>query len=355
MGIFSALRLVRAISTQTSSIPSTSPERGVVSPWATPGMLQTIVMADLFGTDAIPVSRSEAMSIPAVAKARHLVCNSLGRQPLRAYRGADALKEQPTWLYRTNTQTHPSIRMTWTLDDIFFSGWALWAVERGADGRITDAIRVPIEHWQFNALNQIEVLTDDGFQIAQRDEVILFSGPYEGLLTAAARTIRGARNLEEVWANRVRNPIPTMEIHHSVDEPLAPGEGQKVVDDYVQRRSDPNGAVVWTPYGIELKPHGDNGIDLFIQGRNAVTLDIARFTGVPAALLDASQVSASNNYSTELGKRDDFITYTLGMWATPVEARLSMDDVTPRGTRVAFDLSDIVTVADDGLTPAVED
>jgi len=342
MGLRSTFRLA-------SSATGLSPDSNVVqmrSPW-TVGQLETVVLTDIFGSADLPVSRAEAISVPAVAKARHLVCG-LSRQPIKTYRGPDPV-DDPAWVYRTNSQPPPTTRLLWTLDDLFFSGWSLWATERGQAKQITDAVRVPPERWSFNPDGA--VLVDD--EPVDAEQVILFSGPYEGILTAGAATIRAAKNLERAWAKRVRSPVPVTELHQVDDSsPLEDDEVHDLVDQWATM-IDEGGGVAFTPSGIEAKyPAAQGNTDaLFVEGRNAVTLDVARFCSVAGALLDASLSTASLTYTTQEGTRDRFLDETAAFWLTPIEARLSMDDVCPRGQRMAFDLSELLTVPPTGRSP----
>ena len=75
-----------------------------------------------------------------------------------------------------------------------------------------------------------------------------------------------------------------------------------------------------------------------IEARNAVKLDIANFMNLPTAMLDAALPKASLNYETQEGRTESFIE-RLPFWTEPIEARLSMDDVCPRGQRIRFDAS----------------
>lgn len=360
MGILSAFRLIRAageLSPTLAGAPGTGSRVGIRSPWSST-QLSTVVLGDIFGIDAMPVTRAEAMSVPAVVKARHLICTTLARHPLRVFEGSTMLDEQPAWLDSTGTQTHPNTRMLWTLDDLVFAGWSLWAVERAGSDKadpITDAVRVPPEWWQFNGAGEIEV----GSEPAEDGSVILFSGPFEGLLEAAATTIRGARDIERAWVGRVRSPIPAIDLHQTTDEQLEDDEIEALIDAWASARRDPEGAIAYTPHNIQANALGTEGSSgssaLFVEGRNAVRLDVANFTGLPAALLDGSMATASLTYSTTEGKRNEFADYSVGMWSDPIESRLSMDDVLPTGQRMAFDLSAYLTPTQPTTSPARED
>jgi hypothetical protein len=51
-------------------------------------------------------------------------------------------------------------------------------------------------------------------------------------------------------------------------------------------------------------------------------------------MADSTASSQSLTYETQEGQRSDFYEFDLPFWTTPITARLSMDDVTPRGQRV---------------------
>lgn len=349
MGIFSAYRLL----TQSGSQPGamTPRQRGIRSPW-TEGQLKSVVWADLLDTDTLPVTRAEAMSVPSVVKARRLLVSHLAGVPLFAMRGAAVLPaaEQPTFLYRTSGASTPWHRMAWTIDDLLFYGWSLWAVQRGTDRTILDAVRVAPEWWSINQDNDIEV----NGNTVDPDTVVLFPGPTEGLLEFAATTIRAARNIEQSWAGRVRNPVPITELHQTTDDALEPEEITALLDTYTAARRDPNGAVVYTPPDIELKVHGEQASSYLVEARNAVRLDVANMTGLPAEALDGSLSTASLTYTTQEGTKTE-ITDALREWYEPIEARLSQDDVVPRGQRVRFDRTDLAAPVPSPTGPTVED
>ena len=313
MGILSWLGL-----NETAALGSQPASRGVVSPWVGPSHLAKIVVDDIFGLDSISVTRRMAMSVPAVAKARHLICTTLARQPLVAYRDAVPLNLQPSWMTRTDTDLPPRLRMLWTLDDIFFYGWSLWAVNRGSQGQILDALRVPPDRWAFDAVGKV-MISDLPDKYPPADEVVLIPGIGEGLLNEAYRTIRGAIDLEDQWQARVKNPVPVVEIRYTGDDDLTTDEMKDIRDTYVSARADENGVVMVTPRGFELNAHGDSALELFVEGRNAASLDVARYANLPATAADASAVNASAiTYQNVMAGRSELNDLTLRSWALPI-------------------------------------
>lgn len=344
-------RTLRLLTDGTTAYTPTPVEgnAGIRSPWSA-STLTTIVLADLLGDAALeasPVTRAEAMSVPAIARGRNLLCTTIARQRLRLWAGAPGDEaptpaQAPAWFYRGQGRSSVQHRHVWTVDDLIFHGWSLWA--RDLDGPdptdINSADRIPAQMWRFGEDGLIEVrahLGTDEFTPAQEDEVILIPGYHEGILSAAARTIRGSRHLEDLWAERAANPIPAVELRQTVDDELTDDEIDTALDDWKVALTGNGGAVGFTPYGLELHTHGEGENNLLIQGRNSAAIDAARALGVPAAMVDASNVNSTLTYETQEGRSSDFVDYSVPLYADAITARLSLDDVTPEGTFAAFD------------------
>lgn len=347
MGIRNALRLIE--NGDQLNERTLTPNQGIVSPWVQ-SQLSQVVWSDVFGSEANIVSRVDAMTIPAVAKARQILVSTIARFPLIA-QDADGNRVDVPWLQSTEGEVSPWHQMAWTIDDLIFSGWSLWGVERDTEGNIIAADRCPIERWHINSDNQIVI--DD--QIAEADSVILIPGPFEGLLKVASRTMRGGAKLEASWVGKATNPIPAIELHATTDDPLELDEVQALVQAWADARADVNGAIAFTPHNIEARAHGNAEPSLLIEGRNFLRIDVGAFLGIPAALMDASLSTASLTYSTQEGQRNEFADFTLPYWMEPIQHRLSMDDVVPKGIRVRFDLSELFTVPNSPTGPATED
>lgn len=347
MGIRNALRLIESgeqlKQTQT-------PYNGIVSPWAG-GQLSQVVWSDIFGVEANTISRKEAMTIPAVAKARQILVSTIAKYPLIALEGNENVTTQHPWLQDTDGEVSPWHRLAWTIDDLLFFGWSLWGVERDADGQILRADRCPIERWQIDVDGVIRI--DD--QIAEADSVILIPGPFEGLLAVGSRTLRGGVKLEASWVGKATNPIPAIELHATTDDPLELDEVQALVQAWADARSDVNGAIAFTPHNVQAIAHGSAEPSLLIEGRNFLRIDVGAFLGIPAALMDASLSTASLTYSTQEGQRNEFADFTLPYWIEPIQQRLSLDDVVPAGQRVRFDLTDLYTNPPTPTSPEVAD
>ena len=320
--------------------------------------LAKVVYAEYFAGELGEVTRLSALQIPALKKARGLLVTTIAGLPLREYE-AEVEVDQP-WLRNSKTGISPWHRTAFLLDDILFYDWAALAVERDKAGQITDAVRVPFERWSVDE-NTGRVRVDGRFVSAE--QIVLIPGSGDGgILAAGASTIKGARALERAWIGRAQNPIPLVELHQLTDEGLTDGsvdpdddEIGDLIDAWAAARISPNGAVGFTDNRVEVRVHGTVQTNLFEEGRNAIVLDIARLTSVPASILDGSQSEASLTYSTSEGKRNDFIDYSLPALLAPIEARLSLDDVSGPGRVIRFDKSGLVTTEQASVNEPTKD
>lgn len=340
MGLRRALRLVEA-DAGAASVPTVEASLGVVpeirSPWSNnPSQLETIVWADVFGADAdlIPLTRASAIAVPSVAKARHVICPQIADRPLRAFRGSTQI-EDPPWSYRSDDGVSPWHRMTWTADDCLFYGWSLWLARRGTDGALLGSSRVSPARWKFD--QDWRVLVDD--KPIPPELAIVIPGPHEGILQIGRRGIRHAAAVLQAAENAAILPSPTFELHQTAGDPLDDLERDAMLDAWAAARQGKRGGVAYTSANIETKEHKSVADQLLIEGRNAAAVEVARICGIAAAMIDATVAKASLNYETTQGRGLEHNEYGIEPYARAIAARLSLDDVTPRGTRVAFDLS----------------
>lgn len=324
------------------------------SPWSITE-LRRVVMSDLAGVQNLNPGRSEAMRVPAIVRGRALIAGLLSRHPLGVWETATAGKriDMAPWLTATSTAQSPRQRNLWTFDDLIFSGLSLWFVVRDSHDAILDGIRVDPALWTVDP--ETREVTIQGIDNLSAEQVLLFEGPQEGLVTIARDTIAAAIALEAAWSKRVTQPIPMLELH-STDSTmdLDNAEAKALVDQWEKARRE-GGGTAYTPSSIETKIHGTAVTDLFVAGRNAIRLDIANFLSLPSALLEGSMSTASLTYSTKEGSRNDLVDLSLGYWSDAFEARLSQDDVVASGFNVAIDLSQLATATQPTRSPNQED
>lgn len=326
--------------------PETAGQRlSIRSPWSD-GNLTPVLAKEILGVVAPPaLTREVAMSVPAVARCRHLIVSSLASMPLRALDKNGLLAEQPRWLSATNGLLPPQHRVGAMVDDLLFHGGSLLAVERGYGGAILDAVRVLPEEWSIDADGRILVRGSE----VDADSVVYVPGLHEGILSFGRDSIRTAKELERALAQRLSARLALVELHQTTDDELEDDEIDALLDGYIAARQDARGAVMYTPTGIDVRVHGESPIgDGMVDVRNLSAVDIARLVGVPASMIDATGVAASLTYETTEGRNLQYYEQ-LSLYTTAIEARLSMDDVTPRGTRIRFDRGNVGPIATTGV------
>lgn len=75
-----------------------------------------------------------------------------------------------------------------------------------------------------------------------------------------------------------------------------------------------------------------------IEARQMAALEMSRLFGIPATYEAANVGSGSHvTYSNLEAQRRDLLDVACGPWITAIEQRLSLNDVLPNGTIVAFD------------------
>lgn len=321
----------------------------IASPWTDRSNLETIVWAELLDAAGIGMTRTEAMSVPAIAKARHVVAPKVAETPLRLFRftrdqanpddlGTDTQLPQAGWMTRTDDGVSPWHRMLWTADDLIFYGWSLWAANRGSEGQLLTASRIAPSRWKFDDQGRVEL---DGKLVTNESSLILIPGPHEGVLTFGRTTVRHARQLLAAAAVAGQSPTAHLELHNT-GEDLTDPEIDRLLDRWGKARRGANGGVGYTSRTLELKEHGAIDAQLLVDGRNAAAVDCARIVGVSAGMIDATAPKASLNYETQAGRGLEHTEYGVKPYMDAIAARLSLDDIVPRGQRVRFDITEQV-------------
>lgn len=303
--------------------------------------LQSFVIDDIYGEIIELVDRGNAMRVPAVRRGRALLVGSIADLPLVAYRDQERIATQPTWLYRSD-RMDPWHRIAKTIDDLMFYDCSLWWRENGADTFPTDAWHIPFDAWEVDENGQIRIKDKTGAsRPVDARNVIYIPGTGDGGLLSAPDTIKGARAIDRAWVARTRSPIPPTLFTQTEAGTVEEDEVTSLLTSWANARTNPETAGVgFVPYGLKPEfPAVSDDSAMFIQGRNAVRLDVANLLNIPASLLDGSTATASLTYTTAEGQRSSFHEQTLRYWTAPIEHRLSMDDVVPRGQRVRFDIT----------------
>jgi hypothetical protein len=341
----------------------------LASPWAPTNhlaqVLEGVVLSDMFGAiDVRPVTRAEAMTVPAVARARHIIAGTVARIPMRGYRAGVALEgaAAPAWINSTAGVLSAYHRALWTADDLLFNGWSCWSRVNGWDTFPLTMDRVPMGRWSVDKAGRVLVANAEGdHELVDQSTVCLIPGPHEGILTSCATTIRHAADLQRQAATAARHPSAYLALRQTAGTPIKydstdPEEVTvtSTIRDWHAAREGGNGGVAFIPMGLEAQELGTFDVHLVTEGRNAAAVDVARVCSLPADLLDANAAGASLTYSTTRDNDLRAIQYGVGLYLSSLSAHLSLDAVTPRGQEVRFDIESWLEdpVSDAGTAPA---
>lgn len=327
--------------------PATLP---LASPYSS-SHLQRIAFEDAFGQKLPTTTRSAAMRLPGIKRARNLMVATVARLPLRLLDPTSTpYVQQPGWLTSTAVSS-PAMRLLWTVDDLMFYGWSCWSARRGPGGELLAATRLNADEWEITPDNVVMI---NGVA-AKPGEAIVFRGIDDGLLVDGRDVISDARMLYEIVRQRLRNPVPNIDLHQTGGTQLTNEQIDELIVRWSTARQGDNGGVAYTNQWIEAKAMGDGGAELLVEARNASAVDQARIVGVHAGSIDATAPKASLNYETAQGRNQEFVDLDIWAYLLPIVERLSLDDCAGPGDRIAFDLTEFQQVAPAPYGPTRED
>lgn len=308
------------------------------SPWASTTPTE-LIYADIFPEGDRPkvYTRLDAMRVPAIAAARNRVIEHLAGRPLLDHTPQRQAKIQPAWLTSTSSvlAISPYQRMLATLDDHIFDGISAWAVNRGSSGQITgDAIHIPFDRW---VMDEYGTVYFDGEEVPA-DQVLVIPAAAPGILHAGRDTIEGGIALERAWRARARNPVPSVILKEREDNGMTVEEAKPYVEGVAAARRNPEGAVMFVPYKIDATFEEHSGESFLEEARNSIRIDVAAYFNLTAQSIEASKAQSTLTYETA-ETADAQTTDRMSYWSEPIEARLSLDDVVPRGHRVRFNFA----------------
>lgn len=292
------------------------------------------------------VTRDEAMTVPAVARARGIICSTVASLPLVQYSTitGELTQSQSILLTQPDPDSPKSVHFAWLADSILFYGIGYVQVtEVELDGRP--------KHWRWiDPLRVSPIFNDDntlvvGYYLDTTvlptsgvGSLIAFNGLDEGLLRRAGRTISTAIALENAAYRSAQEPAPQTVLKSTgVDLP-----DEKVTALLTKwKASRQTRATAYLYSGLDMTTVGfDPKSQQLVEARQFHASEIARATGIPAWYLNAE--TASMTYSNTEQERRTLVDFSLRPILSAIEDRMSMYDITPRATKVAFEIDDFL-------------
>lgn len=291
------------------------------------------------------VTRQQAMSVPAVSRARNIVCGTIGSLPIQRWavngnRRLDAIPLQ----YQPDPDSPRSVTMTWIADSLFFYGIAyVQVLELYADGRVSRMRWISPERIQIltnPAGTEITGYLLDGSPtpVSGVGSIKAFSGPDQGLLYRAGRTIQTAIELEDAANRAAKEPAPQVVLKNKGVN-LGGSKVTELLDGWKAARRER--ATAYLNGDIDAQVIGFNPKDQqLVEARQFHAAEIARAANVPAWFLNADV--ASLTYSNTEQERRSLIDFSLRPYLTAIEERMSMQDFLSRDLQLRFNLDDFL-------------
>lgn len=310
------------------------------------------LVAKMLGSShlAAPVTRAQALQVPAVLRARNLIAGTLSTLPLRRI---DRGGRRSEWSLFDQPDPDLATEVVWamTYEDLLFEGISWWRVLDFDGAWPIRARRVPVSSVHVAPAggsgvrpSQQRITPDqpypvdgqvfiDGLPVSDR-EVIAFVSPNPPLLHHAARAIRTALTLDSLTASYAESPFPLGYFKRPEGgDPIPDEEVEQLLTDWEQKRRKRHWAYIG---GLQLESAqwDPEKLQLADQRQHAV-LEIARATGIDPEDLGVS--TTSRTYANAEQRRLDLLDFSLGHYVSAVQGRLSMRDVVPDGNKARVD------------------
>lgn len=294
---------------------------------------------------AVTATREEAMSVPAIARARNIICSAIASLPLEVWdKSTGEEVDAPKSITDPDRRVNAAATYTWIAEDLLFYGYAYGRVnEVYADTR-------RVRDWERINPTRVEIVTNrlsteidyyvvDGFPCPTEGigSLIVFYGNDEGLLNRAGRTIRAGAELERAAAMYAKEPAPTM-VLKSNGSALPADRIAKLLESWgVARR---NRATAFLNADVSLETVGFDPEKLQLnQARSYIATELARAIGIPAYFVDA-ETGSSMTYANANLARQVLVDFSLRPVMTSIEQRISMPDFLPSSQIGKFSLDD---------------
>ena len=289
------------------------------------------------------VGRTEAMSVPALARCRNLLAGTIGTIPLMLHKKSTGeMLGSPLWLDQPSYSQPRSVTIAYTVDSLLFYGQAFWKVvevyqEDGrpsrfewiANSRVTatlDRNNVFVKSYAVDGTT----LPMDGL-----GSLITFQSLSDGILNTGTSTIRSAIDVQKAATIAAATPMATGYIKNTGAD-LDPKEVSGLLAAWKTARN--NRSTAYLTSTLEYNPVSFSPKEMMYSDAifNLAT-EIARLCNVPAYYVSAD-ANNSMTYANVQDERKQFLTLSLQPFISAIEDRLSMDDITARGNCVLFDI-----------------
>lgn len=293
------------------------------------------------------VTKSQALTIPALARAHNIIAGTIGSLPINEYDDMDREVDKPRNLV---TQPDPAVTRANTISslvsDLIFYG-AAYALIMEVDAlgypvhiRRIDPLRITFNTNELGTLVVSYNLDTQTLPNQGVNSLIVFNSmDPDGVLMRGGRTIKTAIELEAASFRMAQEPVPTMILTNDGYN-LDAEQKTDLLAAFKRARRDRATAYVEGPIKMDVVGFDSAQMQLVEARQYQCGNEIARLMGIPAWYVNAE--SASATYSNVTAERRSLLDFGLRQHLCILEDRLSMNDVTPPNRKVRFDLDDFL-------------
>jgi len=302
--------------------------------------LRRLVTADFPTPPAMGVwDRLTVLSIPAVSRARDLLCSAIGSLPLTLWKlswgDAKPVEEQippALWFSRPDPNTTRQHILAWTVDDLIFYGRAYWLITERYATKYPSA---------FRRLIPTELKVDTDGKVSYRgtflnpEDVVEFASFSESILTLGYRSLTTTLKLEEAAERFAGTELPTGVLKQTGGEPMDAKELAMMADDFTARRRANAIAALGLDITYEEMSSDPERMQL-VEARGYQDLEAARLMNVPPFLVGAPAGTSMTYQNAEQARRD-LIDFGALPYINTIEQTLGGPNVTPNGQFIRLD------------------
>jgi len=295
--------------------------------------------------------RQDAMAVPTVNRCRNLIAGVIATIPLETYSKATG-EELPNlvWVDQPDKRQPLEVTMAWTVDSLFMYGVAYWQVtevyqddNRPARFNWVQNDRVTVKYNKWNTEVDYYMINNEKLPMDGVGSLVTFQALDQGLLIKAQSTIRAAIDIEKAAAIAAQTPMGSGYIKNNGAD-LPDQQVQGILAAWKTARQNRGTAYLSSTLDFNTISFAPKDM-MYNEAKQYLATELARACNVPAYLVDA-ETFRGMTYQNIIDGRKEFMAYSLAPYISAIESRLSMDDLTPRGTLVRFAVDETFLRAD---------
>lgn len=283
------------------------------------------------------------MSVPAISRARDLICTAVGALPLTLWtttfnaatrENVEQRVPPALWMARPDPNRTRQYLLAWTADDLLFYSRAYWRIT----GRYADTFPAA-----FQWMPAADVHVDDrtgrvrwGTTDIPPADVVEFLSPIEGLLYIGQRAIAIASNLDGAAERFSHTEIPAGWLEQTDNaEPMTAEELAATADSFQTARIGRTTAAL-NPFLRYRESTMDPSRLQLTEARMHQRGDLANVANIPAYFVGAP-AGTGMTYTNAQQAKQDLLDFGAMPYLQCIEQTLGGPNVTPRGQFVRLD------------------